>query len=161
MAPNFASEDFLSQSLLSALAVTVSASCRLWYLQNEREDWQWIGATFRNWIDFTYHLQKIELQLRYEFHIFKTDWKIYIFPIILNPLWKRFSKFCFYYRKNTYLKKMHISKFLSMVDEVPRLTPIRPAMWQAEADTELTLSASPATAVGQLTLANWRYSSVQ
>ena len=25
-------------------------------------------------------------------------------------------------------------------------------MWQAEADTELTLSASPATAVGQLTL---------
>ena len=35
-------------------------------------------------------------------------------------------------------------------------------MWQAEADTELTLSASPATAVGQLTLtlANWRYSTV-
>ena len=32
-------------------------------------------------------------------------------------------------------------------------------MWQAEADTELTMSASPATAVGQLTLtmANWRY----
>ena len=31
-------------------------------------------------------------------------------------------------------------------------------MWQAEADRELTLSASPATAVGQLTLtlANWR-----
>ena len=35
-------------------------------------------------------------------------------------------------------------------------------MWQAEADTELTLSASPATAVGQLTLnlVNWRYSTV-
>ena len=36
-------------------------------------------------------------------------------------------------------------------------------MWQAEADTELTLSASPATAaVGELTLtlANWRYSTV-
>ena len=35
-------------------------------------------------------------------------------------------------------------------------------MWQGEADTELTLSASPATAVGQLTLtlANWRYSTV-
>ena len=35
-------------------------------------------------------------------------------------------------------------------------------MWQAEADTELTLSALPATAVGQLklTLANWRYSTV-
>ena len=36
-------------------------------------------------------------------------------------------------------------------------------MWQAEADTELTLSASTATAVGQLTLtqANWRYSTVR
>ena len=37
-----------------------------------------------------------------------------------------------------------------------------PAMWQAEADIELTLSASPATGVGELTLtmANWRYSTV-
>ena len=35
-------------------------------------------------------------------------------------------------------------------------------MWQAEADEELTLSASPATAVGEqtLTLANRRYSTV-
>ena len=35
-------------------------------------------------------------------------------------------------------------------------------MWQAEADTELTLSASPATAVGQkaLALAKRRYSTV-
>ena len=35
-------------------------------------------------------------------------------------------------------------------------------MWQAEADKELTLSASPATAVGEqtLTLANRRYSTV-
>jgi len=43
-----------------------------------------------------------------------------------------------------------------------RLTPVRPTMWQAEADTEMTLSASPVTAVGQLTLtlANWRYSTV-
>ena len=29
------------------------------------------------------------------------------------------------------------------------LTEFGPPMWQAEADTELTLSASPATAVGQ------------
>ena len=34
----------------------------------------------------------------------------------------------------------------------PGLTSIGPTMWQAEADTELTLSALPATAVGQLTL---------
>ena len=36
-------------------------------------------------------------------------------------------------------------------------------MWQAEADTELTLSASPTTAVGQkaLALAKRRYSTVQ
>ena len=35
-------------------------------------------------------------------------------------------------------------------------------MWQAEADTELTLSASPTTAVGQkaLALAKRRYSTV-
>ena len=35
-------------------------------------------------------------------------------------------------------------------------------MWQAEADKELTLSAWPATAVGEqtLTLANRRYSTV-
>ena len=35
-------------------------------------------------------------------------------------------------------------------------------MWQAEADTELTMSASPATAVGQLTLtiAKWSYCTV-
>ena len=39
------------------------------------------------------------------------------------------------------------------------LSPFGPPMWQAEADTELTMSASPATEVGQLTLtmANWRY----
>ena len=30
--------------------------------------------------------------------------------------------------------------------------PFGPLMWQAEADTELTLSASPATAVGQILL---------
>ena len=46
------------------------------------------------------------------------------------------------------------------------LTPFRqghgPSMLQAEPDTELTLSASPAIAVSQLalTLANWRYSTV-
>jgi len=36
-------------------------------------------------------------------------------------------------------------------------------MWQAEAVKELTLSASPATAVGEqtLTLANRRYSTVE
>ena len=34
----------------------------------------------------------------------------------------------------------------------PGLTPIGPPMWQAEADIELTLSASSATAVSQLTL---------
>ena len=35
-------------------------------------------------------------------------------------------------------------------------------MWQAEADMELTLSALPATTVGQwaLTLAHWRYITV-
>ena len=32
----------------------------------------------------------------------------------------------------------------------PGLTAIGPPMWQAEDDTDLTLSASPATAVGQL-----------
>ena len=39
---------------------------------------------------------------------------------------------------------------------------ICPSMLQAEPDTELTLSASLATAVGQLalTMANWRYSTV-
>ena len=43
------------------------------------------------------------------------------------------------------------------------LTQIGPYMWQAEADTELTLSASPATAVGKLTLTlvNWRYNLVR
>ena len=35
----------------------------------------------------------------------------------------------------------------------PGLTPFGPPMWHAEADTELTLSASPITAVGQKTLA--------
>ena len=45
----------------------------------------------------------------------------------------------------------------------PGLTPFGPPMWQAEADTELTLSASPTTAVGQkaLALAKRRYSTVQ
>ena len=40
--------------------------------------------------------------------------------------------------------------------------PIDPPMRQAEVDTELTLSASPSTAVGQLalTMANWCYSTV-
>ena len=40
--------------------------------------------------------------------------------------------------------------------------PFGPSMWQAEADTELTLSASPTTAVGQkvLALTNRRYSTV-
>ena len=33
-----------------------------------------------------------------------------------------------------------------------RLTEFGPPMWQAEADTELTLSASPTTAVGQILL---------
>ena len=44
----------------------------------------------------------------------------------------------------------------------PALTPFCPPMWQAEADTELTLSASPTTAVGQkaLALAKRRYSTV-
>ena len=45
----------------------------------------------------------------------------------------------------------------------PGLTPFGPPMWQAEADTELTLSASPTTAVGQkvLALAKRRYSTVK
>ena len=34
----------------------------------------------------------------------------------------------------------------------PGLTEFGPPMWQAVADTELTLSASPATAVGQILL---------
>ena len=34
----------------------------------------------------------------------------------------------------------------------PGLTPFGPPMWQAEADTELTLSASPTAAVGQKAL---------
>ena len=44
----------------------------------------------------------------------------------------------------------------------PGLTPFGPPMWQAEADAELTLSASPTTAVGQkaLALAKRRYSTV-
>ena len=44
----------------------------------------------------------------------------------------------------------------------PGLTQIGSPMWQAEADTELTLSALLATAVCQLTLTlvNWRYSTV-
>ena len=44
----------------------------------------------------------------------------------------------------------------------PGLTPFGPLLWQAEADTELTKSASPTTAVGQkaLALAKRRYSTV-
>ena len=48
-----------------------------------------------------------------------------------------------------------------LVDRYYRgVTPFGPPMWQAEADTELTLSASPTTAVGQkaLALAKRRYS---
>ena len=43
-----------------------------------------------------------------------------------------------------------------------RLTEFGPPMWQTEADTELTLSASPATAVGQilLTMAKFCYNTV-
>ena len=42
------------------------------------------------------------------------------------------------------------------------VTPFGPLLWQAEADTELTLSASPTTTVGQkaLALAKRRYSTV-
>ena len=36
--------------------------------------------------------------------------------------------------------------------EYRRITEFGPPMWQAKADTELTLSASPATAVGQILL---------
>ena len=45
---------------------------------------------------------------------------------------------------------------------VSGLTPVGPLLWQAEADTELTLSASPTTAVGQkaLAMAKRRYSTV-
>ena len=45
----------------------------------------------------------------------------------------------------------------------PGLTPFGPPMWQPEADTELTLSASPITAMGQkaLAMAKSRYSTVQ
>ena len=44
----------------------------------------------------------------------------------------------------------------------PGLTPFGPPMWQAETDTELILSASATTAVGQkaLALAKRRYSTV-
>ena len=44
----------------------------------------------------------------------------------------------------------------------PELTPFGPIMWQAEVDTELTLSASPTTAAGQkaLALAKRRYPTV-
>ena len=44
----------------------------------------------------------------------------------------------------------------------PRLMPFGPPMWQAEADTEMTLTASPTTEVGQkeLALAQRRYSTV-
>ena len=45
-------------------------------------------------------------------------------------------------------KKIGMSIPYSNLDS-PGLTQIGPPMWQAEADTELTLSASPATAVGQ------------
>ena len=43
------------------------------------------------------------------------------------------------------------------------LLPIRPPMRQAEVDAELTMWASPDSAIGQLTLtqANWRCSTVQ
>ena len=43
------------------------------------------------------------------------------------------------------------------------VTPLDPPMWQAEADTELTLFASSTTAVGQkaLALAKRRYSTVR
>ena len=45
---------------------------------------------------------------------------------------------------------------------MPGLTEFGSPMWQAEADTELTLSAPPTTAVGQkaLALAKRRYSTV-
>ena len=53
-------------------------------------------------------------------------------------------------RQSTFYGKLHTE------------TPICPSMWQAEADTELTLSASSTTAVGQkaLALAKRRYSTV-
>ena len=40
----------------------------------------------------------------------------------------------------------------------PRLTEFGPPMWQAEANTELTLSASPDTAVGQILLTMAKFS---
>ena len=83
------------------------------------------------------------------------------FPDYFESTWEKIFKILFLLSEKYISEKNAFPKFLSMVDEVPRLRPIRPAMWQAEVDTELTPSASPATAVGQLTLANWRYSSAQ
>ena len=63
----------------------------------------------------------------------------------------------------TYIWKNSASKLLPWSNAFwPGLTPFGPPMWQAEADTELTLSASPTTAVGQkvLALAKRRYSTV-
>ena len=51
----------------------------------------------------------------------------------------------------------YLSADFNTVDRIwPGLREFGPPMWQAEADTALTLSALPATAVGQstLTLAN-------
>ena len=39
----------------------------------------------------------------------------------------------------------------------PGLTEFGPHMWQAEADTELTVAASPATAVGQILLTKAKF----
>ena len=52
---------------------------------------------------------------------------------------------------------------LSLVESMYRgVTPLSPLLWQAEADTELTLSVSPTTEVGQKALAQARrcYSTV-
>ena len=70
------------------------------------------------------------------------------------------------YSQEHKLCKIYLNFFILLVPWSnafwPGLTPFGPPMWQAEADTELTLSASPTTAVGQkaLALAKRRYSTV-
>ena len=68
--------------------------------------------------------------------------------------------FCSFY--NMYFLRLVINDVPETNIIWPRLIEIGPSMWQEEADRELTLSASPATAVGELalTMANWRYSTV-
>ena len=72
------------------------------------------------------------------------------------PIWKSFFLQFYGGLWNFMLFEQLVDGFTYSNLASPGLIQIRPPPWQAEADTEVTLSASPASAVGQskLTLPN-------